>query len=67
MVRDEGFWTYGDQDGGLGSIGTITGLDNTVILVHWEIIDHHNNYRWSQNGKTDVKVYCDGQGGSCAE
>ena len=58
VVRNEVDWTYGDKDGGPGSIGTVFKKENTVLYVKWDIEGNDDNYNWGQYGKTDVKVYC---------
>ncbi|XP_072046933.1 E3 ubiquitin-protein ligase MIB2-like [Amphiura filiformis] len=62
-------WRWGDQDGGKGSTGSVTYLDNwtdsntfrTMVCVTWSN-GHKNKYRLGLNGAVDV-IYAKGNEG----
>jgi hypothetical protein len=55
-------WCYGDQDGGIGSVGTVTlvqewkGTPNCGVVVSWTGTGASGLYRWNYNGENDVQV-----------
>ena len=56
-------WQWGDQDGGEGCLGTITGMggqgnaEATLPQVLWDYGYRSNNYRCGKEGKHDLVVY----------
>ena len=56
-------WQWGDQDGGEGCLGTITGMggqgnaEEALPLVLWDYGYRSNNYRCGKEGKHDLVVY----------
>ncbi len=49
-------WEWGDQDGGKGSIGTVTDTDDDDgwVKVKWDSNSSNNSYRIGRNGKFDL-------------
>ncbi len=49
-------WEWGDQDGGKGSIGTVTDTDDDDgwVKVKWDSNSSNNSYRVGHNGKFDL-------------
>jgi len=57
VVRNDVDWKWEDQDGGAGSKGTVTSLeDDGWIGVRWENT-YEDMYRCGAEGKEDIKVY----------
>ena len=56
-------WTWGEQDGGEGMVGTVVRLrkDNHV-LVYWDS-GKKAHYRAGHSGKFDLRVYDNAQTG----
>ena len=56
-------WQWGDQDGGEGCLGTITGMGDqgnavgALPQVLWDYGYRSNNYRCGKEGKHDLVVY----------
>ena len=56
-------WQWGDQDGGEGYLGTITGMggqgndEGALPQVLWDYGYRSNNYRCGKEGKYDLVVY----------
>ena len=56
-------WQWGDQDGGEGCLGTITGMggqgnaEGALPQVLWDYGYRSNNYRCGKEGKHDLVVY----------
>lgn len=58
FVKRGSDWKWEDQDGGIGSIGTVYRLKNdATVYVRWPS-GRKGNYRFGYNGKFDVEV-CD--------
>lgn len=55
-------WKWGDQDGGLGGVGTVmgwsdeVGASNNWAKIKWESTNRQNNYRWGSEGAYDLQV-----------
>ncbi len=49
-------WECGDQDGGKGSIGTVTDTDDDAgwVKVKWDSNSSNNSYRIGHNGNFDL-------------
>ena len=55
-VRRGPDWKWGEQDGGPGSLGTVTGdSGGGWIDVKWDN-GRENNYRWGKDGKYDLEA-----------
>ena len=56
-------WQWGDQDGGEGGLGTVTGMggqgnaEGTLPQVLWDYGYRSSNYRCGKEGKYDLVVY----------
>jgi len=53
-------WSYGDQDGGEGCLGTVVAInagseDNKVAVVFWDN-GGRGEYRCGEDGKYDLRV-----------
>jgi serine/threonine protein kinase len=58
LVRRSRDWKWGDQDGGVGGVGTVFKFirgHNDWISVHWTC-GKKNYYRWGADGCYDVEV-----------
>ncbi|XP_078314450.1 uncharacterized protein LOC111116414 isoform X5 [Crassostrea virginica] len=58
LVKRGPDWKWGDQDGGIGSIGTVyRTMDNSTVYVRWPC-GQKSNYRFGYDGKFDINI-CD--------
>ena len=69
-------WRWGDQDGGVGGVGTVAEVtggevssgDSTVagkaVVVQWDT-GNRCNYRCGLEGKYDLKVFDSAPTGTC--
>lgn len=50
-------WDWGDQDGGMGYVGTVVGVDQVQkgVTVQWDM-GHQCNYRCGIDNKFDIRV-----------
>ena len=57
VVRNELFWKWGEQDGGIGNPGTVIDchLEECWVVVKWDATGEANKYRWG-NGVYDIQV-----------
>ncbi|KAJ9466377.1 hypothetical protein DIPPA_20152 [Diplonema papillatum] len=56
VERDPDHWKWGDQDGGPGGTGVVTGvnLETGWVKVKWEATQRVNSYRYGFAGQYDV-------------
>ncbi|XP_065216439.1 E3 ubiquitin-protein ligase MIB2 [Planococcus citri] len=65
-------WDWGDQDGGLGHVGNVTGIkgwdnetDRSVANVVWTKTGINNVYRIGHKGKVDIRAVKPAAWGTC--
>ena len=52
-------WSWGDQDGGEGHVGTVVEVGQgggSVVVVQWDC-GNRNRYRCGKEGKYDLKIF----------
>lgn len=60
-VRRGSSWSWGDQDGGAGGTGVVTGVNNSGsgngwVSVRWDFNENTNQYRWGREGAYDLHL-----------
>ena len=57
-------WSWGDQDGGEGHVGTVVvvGQDGRSVVVQWDC-GNRCRYRCGEEGKYDLRVFDSGPTG----
>lgn len=57
-VRRGPDWSWGDQDGGAGNLGTVIGGVTTAgaVRVKWWKNSHVNDYNWGSNDRIDLEI-----------
>ena len=57
-------WSWGDQDGGGGHVGTVVevGQDGRSVVVQWDCGNRYK-YRCGEEGKHDLSVFDSGPTG----
>ena len=61
-------WEWGDQDGGEGFVGTVTGLEEGGggVVVQWDM-GQRCRYRCGRDNKFDLRVLDSGPSGDASE
>ena len=61
-------WEWGDQDGGEGYVGTVTGLEKGggMVIVQWDT-GQRCRYRCGEQGKYDLRILDNGPSGKAVD
>ncbi|KAJ9462672.1 hypothetical protein DIPPA_23127 [Diplonema papillatum] len=63
VKRNPAFWQWGNQDGGVGCLGTVAKVDKALgwVTVRWDTTGRGSTYRWGKDDAYDVEEVPPGQ------